>query len=195
MGVALAALPAIAAVAGIAGAGVSAYGAYETGQATSASDAYQAQVAANNAALAKQQSKLDIQSGEIQAVDQGLKTKATVGQEKAAQGASGIDPNAGSAVDVRAGTAEMGMVDSLTVRSNAVKKAYGDEVTAASDTAQGQLDTMGATQAETAGDIGAAGTLLSGASTVGSNYAKFQNSFGTNGAAPTQGLAGIGAIS
>lgn len=195
MGVALAALPAISAVAGIAGAGISAYGAYESGQATAASDSYQAQVAANNSTLAKQQSKLDIQSSEIQAVDQGLKTKATIGQEKAAQGASGIDPNTGSAVAVRAGTAEMGMVDVSTIRSNAVKKAYADEVTANSDTAQGQLDTMGASQASTAGDIGAAGTLLSGASTVGSNYAKLQNVVGANAAAPTMGLSGIGAVS
>lgn len=189
MGVALAALPAIAAVAGIAGAGVSAYGAYESGQATAASDAYQAQVAANNAALAKQQGKLDIQSGEIQAVDSGLKTKAAVGTEKAQQGASGLDVNSGSAVDVRAGTASTGMLDALTIRSNSAKKAYADEVTANSDTAQGQLDTMGATQAETAGDIGAAGTLLTGASTVGGNYAKFQNSFGaTPGPGAVSGL-------
>src|SRR6201999_2427854 len=103
-----------------------AFGTYEQGQATAQADAYQAQVAANNAAIAKQQSKLDIQSGEITAQEQGLKTRAAVGQEKAAQGASGIDVNTGSAVDVRAGTAEMGMVDSLADRSNAAKKAYAD---------------------------------------------------------------------
>jgi hypothetical protein len=170
------------AVIGAVGAATTAYGSYESGQATAASDSYQAQVAENNATLAKQQSKLDIQSGEIAAVDQGLKTKATIGSQKAQQGASGIDVNSGSAADVRAGTSEMGMVDVSTIRSNAAKKAYADEVTANSDTAQGQLDTMGASSAETGADIGAAGTLLSGASTVGSNYVKLQNAIGSGNA-------------
>lgn len=189
MGIALAALPAISAVVGLAGAGISAAGAMEQGQATAASDAYQAQVAANNAALATQQGKLDIQSGEIQAVNSGLKTRAAVGTEKSQQGASGIDVNTGSAANVRAGTASMGMLDALTVRSNAAKKAYADEVQATSDTAQGQLDTFAGEQAGTGADIAAAGTLLSGASTVGGNYAKFQGAYGgTPSAGPAAGL-------
>ena len=196
MGVALAALPAISAVAGLAGAGISAAGAYSSGQATAASDAYQAQVAANNAALARQQGKLDIQSGEIAAVNQGLKTRATVGEQKAMQGASGIDVNTGSAAAVRAGTGEMGMLDALTIRSNAVKKAYADEVQANSDTAQGQMDIAAGENAKTAGDLGAAGALINGAATVGGNYAKFQTGFGGSGggAAPTMGLNGLPAV-
>lgn len=198
MGIDPVSLMAMSAVVGLAGSGVAAAGAHEAGQATAASDAYQAQVATNNAALAQQQGKLDIQSGEIAAVNQGLKTRAAVGQQKAAQGASGIDVNTGSAAAVRAGTAETGMLDSLTIRSNAAKKAYADEVQANSDTAQGQLDLMGAEQAKTAGDVAAAGDLLSGVSTVGSSYAKFQTGFGGTGgggAAPTMGLNGLPAIS
>ena len=175
MGVALAPL---ALVAGIGGAALSAAGSIESGNATQEADSYQAQVAANNAKLAQQQGKLDIQSGEIAAVNQGLKTKAAVGQEKAAQGSSGIDVNTGSAVAVRAGTASTGMLDALTIRSNAAKKSYSDEVQAQSDTAQGVLDTFAGEQAQTAGDIGAATSLLSGASTVGGNYLKYQGQFG-----------------
>ena len=159
---------------------------WNSGSATAASEAYQAQVAANNAKIAQQQSKLDIQSGEIAAVDQGLKTKTAVGQEKAAQGASGLDVNTGSAADVRAGTAETGLVDVSTIRSNASKKAYEDEVTATSDTAQSQLDTFAGAQATEGADIGAAGTLLSGASTVGANYLKLQNSTGAS--SPASGI-------
>jgi hypothetical protein len=177
--------PVSLAVMGAVGAATSAAGTLATGSSTAAADAYQAQVATNNAALAKQQSKLDIQSGEIQAVNQGLKTKATVGQEKAAQGASGIDVNTGSAADVRAGTAQLGTLNELTTRSDAAKKAYTDEVTAQSDTAQGVLDTYAGESAETGAEIGAAGTLLSNASTVGANYAKLQNVTST----------GIGAVS
>lgn len=163
------------AIAGIAGTVISAAGQYEQGQATAAASAYQAQVAANNAAIAKTNALMDIQSGEIAAVNSGLKTRAQVGSEKANQGASGVDVNTGSAVNVRAGTAETGMLDALTIRSNAAKEAYGQEVTATSDTAQSQLDTMEGSQAAEAGEIGAAGSLLSGASTVGGNYLKYQN--------------------
>jgi hypothetical protein len=171
MGVALAP---VALAAGIAGSAVSAYGAYESGQANSAAAAYQSAVAANNAQIAQQNSRLDIQAGETASFNQGLKTRAAVGQEKAAQGASGIDVNTGSAPAVRAGTAQMGMLDALTIRSNAAKEAYGQEVQATSDTAQSQLDTMESEQASTAGDIGAVGSLLNGVSTVGGNWAKFQ---------------------
>lgn len=171
--------PVSLAVIGGVGAAVSAAGTLEQGKATAASDAYQAQVAANNAKLAQQEGKLDIQSGEIAAVNQGLKTRAAVGTQKASQGASGIEVNSGSAPNVRAGTASMGMLDALTIRSNAAKKSYADEVQANSDTAQGQLDTFAGDQAITGSEIGAAGTLLSSASTVGSNYAKLQNATGS----------------
>lgn len=170
--------PVSLAVIGGIGAATTAVGTLAAGSSTAAADSYKAAVAANNAQLATQQSKLDIQSGEIAAVNQGLKTKAAVGQEKAAQGASGIDVNTGSAAAVRAGTAETGMLDALTIRSNAAKKAYADEVTAQSDTEQGVLDTYAGQSAETGAELGAAGTLLSGASTVGNNYAKLQNAFG-----------------
>lgn len=182
-------------VIGAVGAATTAAGTLAAGSSTAAADAYQAQVANNNAQLATQQGKLDIQSGEIAAVDSGLKTKAAVGSEKASQGASGIDVNSGSAADVRAGTASMGMLDALTIRSNAAKKSYSDEVTAQSDTSQGVLDTYAGESAKTGSEIGAAGTLLSGASTVGGNYLKLQNASGAAGAPATQGLAGIGAIS
>ena len=170
-------LPIAAAVMGGIGSGISAYGQYEAGQAQSKAAAYQAQVAANNAAIAKQNATMDIQAGEVAAVNQGLKTRATIGNEKAAQGAGGIDVNTGTAVAVRAGTAQMGMLDALTTRSNSAKAAYAQEVQATSDTAQSQLDTAQSQQAAIAGDIGAAGSMVSGASTTGANYTKWQTQF------------------
>lgn len=178
MGIDPASLAVESMVVGAIGAGVSGYGQYETGKANSESASYQATVAANNAAVAKENATMDIQAGEVAAVNKGLQTRAVVGSEKANQGASGIDVNTGSAVDVRAGTAEMGMLDALTIRSDAAKKAYGQEVAATSDTAQSQLDTMQSDQASIAGDIGATGTMLSGASTVGNNYARYKQMYG-----------------
>jgi hypothetical protein len=178
MGVAMAALPVISAVAGIAGAGVSAYGAIKQGQSASDAYAYKAQVAANNAAIGRQRAVQEIQAGEIAAVNQGLKTRAKVASEKAQQGAAGIDVNTGSAAMVREGTAELGMLDALTIRSNAAKKAWAAQVDATSSEAQAQLDRAAGENAETSGYINAAGSLLSGASTVGGSYAKWQTNYG-----------------
>lgn len=182
MGVAIPALMIASTVAGLAGAGVSAYGQVKQGEAIASSEAYKAQVAENNAAIGRQNAVLDIQAGEISAVNKGLVTRAKVGSEKAQQGAAGVDVNTGSAADVRTGTAELGMLDSLTIRSGAAKKAWSDEVAATSDTAQAQLDRAAGSQAEEAGAIGATGSLLSGAATVGKNYASWQTQYGGGGA-------------
>ena len=171
------------AIAGI-GAGISAYGKYEAGQAQAATASYQAQVAANNAAIAKENATLEMNAGEVAATNQGMKTRAMVGAEKAGQGAGGIDVNTGSTVAVRSGTEELGLLDAMTIRSNAARKAYGYQVAATSDTAQSQLDTMEASQAKQAGDIGALGTLLSSASSVGGKFAGLKMS--TGGGAPAE---------
>lgn len=168
------ALPVMGVVAGLAGAGVSAAGSYMTGQANSEAAAYQAQVARNNAVIARQNATTDIQAGEAAAVNEGLKTRARLGQEKAAQGASGIDVNTGSAADVRAGTDEIGMLQAMTIRSNAAKTAYSDQVQASSQEAQAQLDTMESEKDQDGAVLGSLGTLLSGASSVGASWRQYQ---------------------
>lgn len=184
MPVLAAALPAITAVSGLAGAGLSAVGAVEGGKATAANDKYQAAVASYNAQIADQNATWAIQSGETQAANQGLKTRATVGAEKAAEGANGVDVNSGSAANVRAGTQSMGLLDAMTIRSNASRSAYGYQVQATNDTAQSQLDTSAAGQAVTAGDIAGGAGLLSGASTVAGKYAGYLQTSG-GGSNPT----------
>ena len=163
----------VSAITGLIGAGVSAAGQVEAGQAQAEAYAYQAQVARNNAAIAQSNAKLDIQAGETAATNQGLKTRAAVGTARANQGASGIDPNTGSATAVQSGIGELGYLDAMTLRSNAAKAAYSEQVKATSETAQAGVE---AQQAPEAAAIGATGTLLSGVSTAGSNFAKMQNS-------------------
>jgi hypothetical protein len=153
-----------------AGAGISAYGKYEAGQGTQASMAYQAQIAANNAIIAKQNAQWDIHAGEAAANAAGLKTRAQVGSTVAKMAASGIATGVGSAAETVAGEREVGAINSMTIRSNASRQAYGDEVQATSDTAQAQLDTMEGRQAAEAGDLGAMGSLLSSASTTGKYF-------------------------
>lgn len=175
---------AAAGAAGLVGAGTSAYGAYKSGQANAASAMYQSQVAANNALIAKQNISLTQAAGDAQEAALGMKTSASVGAMKAAQGASGVDVNTGSNANVRLAAGKLGALDMLTTRSNTARAAYGYEVAEESDTAESELLQSEASQAKTAGDISALGTFLSGASSVGAKYAPLQlgaNSPGTSG--------------
>lgn len=159
------------------GGGIKAFGSYEGGQATQAQMAYQAQVAANNAIIAKRNAQLDIQAGEAAANDRGMKTRAQVGSAVAQTAAGGVATGVGSAAQVVAGTKEVGMLDSLRIRSNASRQANADLVQANNYTAQGQLDTMEGKQAAEGGDLGAIGSLLSSAGTVGGQYAQYNKNF------------------
>jgi hypothetical protein len=175
------------AAAGLAGAGVAAEGTMQGASANKQNLFYQAQVAQNNAKLQQQNATQEMQTGEVQAGNQGLKTAEQVGATKAGQAASGVDVNSKSSTEVRAGEAELGAVDQGTVLSNASRRAYGFQVGAASDLAQSQLDIQGGKQAAAAGPISAAGSLLSGASSVGRAYAGWKNATGV----PASGTAGV----
>lgn len=169
-------------IVGLIGAAVSAYGTYEQGQAQSKAAAYQAQVAQNNANVARENASMESAAGEAAVTNKGLQTRATVGKAKAYAGTSGVDPGTGSEATVRGGVEEIGMLDALTTRSTAAKKAWAQEVQSTSDEAQSKLYSFESDTAAIGGDIGAAGSLLSGASTVGGNYLRWQNQFGSTGA-------------
>jgi hypothetical protein len=153
-----------------AGAGISAYGKYETGQSTQAAMAYQAQVASNNAIIAKRNAQWDMQAGEAAANAQGLKTRAQVGSAVAQTAAAGVATGVGSAAATVAGEREVGLINAMTIRSNSSREAYGQEVAATSDQAQAGLYGMEGSQAAEAGDLGAVGSLLSSAGNWGSKY-------------------------
>ena len=167
-------------IASIGSAIIGGFGAIQQGRAASASANYNAQVAANNAKIAQQNATWAGQAGEAQAAASEAKTRAAVGATQAAQGASGVDVNSGSASDVRASQAEIGMLDALTIRSNAARQAYGYQTQSASDTAQSKLDKSQAKNDSTAGLIGGGATLLGGLGTTAMNYGKFiqSNSLG-----------------
>ena len=110
--------------AGLSGA-VGALGAIEGASATQKTAQYQAQVAANNEQIAKNDASLTEAAGQQSVEQEGQKTKATVGAIEAGQAASNIDVNSGSAVDVRSSASELGQLNQLTTLGNAEKQAYG----------------------------------------------------------------------
>lgn len=139
------------------GAGLKAYGSYEEGQAVAKEAKYNAAVQENNAAYASA-------AGQSQAEVESLKDAAGQGHLKAAQGANNIDVNSGSAVKVQEGARAAGEIDAANVENNALLQAYGYKQEAA-------LQRNKATQAQISGDIGAVGSLLEGAQSVGGKWA------------------------
>lgn len=114
------------------GAGMGIMGQVGANQAGQAQAAYQAQVAKNNATIARynqQMAEYDAsiaaQKGEAAATAQGLKDSANFGAIKAGQAASGVDVNSGSAVDVQSSAAALGELNSMTIKSDSAREAYG----------------------------------------------------------------------
>ncbi len=141
---------------------MNAYGQMQAANASANASEYNAEVSENNAEIAKQQAEWAAQEGVQNAAMSQLKTRADVAGIKTNQAASGIDINSGSAVDVQESARELGMLDALTIRSNAARKAYGFQVEETSDRAQANLDRYMAKNTKTAGKIGAGTTLLAG---------------------------------
>lgn len=155
--------------------GISAIGAITQGQAASENAQFQSEVASQNQQIANMNAQQTTQVGEAQTEQQQQKTKATVGAIEAAQGASGIDVNTGSAVDVRSSASELGELDALTIRSNAARTAYGFEVNAQNQGAESQLLSQESEQAEIGGGLSGFGSLLSGVSQGSRNYLAWQS--------------------
>lgn len=152
---------------------LSAYGAYEQGQASKAAAGYNAQLAANNAKVAQQNAAYAGAEGDVNAGNEGMKTRATVGAITANQGASGVRLDSGSSVATRESAAKVGMLNQQTIRSNAARTAYGYQTQAANATAQGQLYNYESKMANQSSYINAGSTILGGAGRALNNYQKF----------------------
>ncbi len=160
----------------VAGAAASAYGAMQQANAQAQAGKFNAQVAANNATIATQNANYAARAGDEAANVEQMKNRAKIGGILANQAASGVDVNQDSAVDIRQSAAELGQLDTETIRANAARKAYGYQVDAVDSTNQSNLDKYQAKSAQSAGAIGAAGTILGAAGGVADKYGGFLNS-------------------
>lgn len=181
--------------AGGAGSIVNAIGQVFSGQSQGNMYAYQAGVATMNKNIALQNADYARIAGEVSAQESGMKTRAVVGEQKAMQGRSGLDVNRGSLVQVRTSQLEVGAEDEAIIRSNAARKAYGYDVEAAQSEAQSRLYTAASSGAKTAGWIGAAGSILGGASSVSSKWLDYQKNFGNTGGGSSGGGESVSVLS
>lgn len=183
---------AIPAALSIGGSLVKGAGSLKGGAASNQASQYQAMVARNNAIALRQMADRTVAGGLVNADVTSMRGAANVGAIKTKQGANGINVNSGSAVDVRAGAAAAGKFDADTVLANADLQSYGYRVKASQEEAQAKLYEMGGAQSQTAGEIGAAGSLLGAASAVPWNFLGGGGDTGvTAAAAPAGGYGGF----
>ena len=109
---------------------------------------YNAGIAAQNAQIARAQGEAAVQAQQRNAARR-------IGTMIANYGASGVQTDAGSPLDVLADSAAMATLDSLTIRYNYALKAAGFE-------SQAALDRNAAKSARTSGYFNAIGAGLSG---------------------------------
>lgn len=156
-----------ASVASVAAAGVSAYSSYQQGQAMAAQSAYNAEIARRNAALAAQKGQLTKSSTNLEADKFQRQTRFMKAAQETAYAKAGVQM-AGTPLMVTAETQRQADIDELAIRyagsvelSNVIAEQAKQEQNA-------KLFKMQGSQYKTAGDLGAASSLLSGLGNAGS---------------------------
>lgn len=130
-------------------AGVSAIGSMFSGEGRAQAHEYNAQIAMQNALIARQQ-------GEAAAEAQGRDAKRKLGSMVANFGASGVMTDSGSALEVLADSARMAMLDNLTIKYNANLKALSASM-------QGDMERSAGKNSRTAALLGAGAGAITGA--------------------------------
>ena len=176
---------------------------YQAESAAAAAEAqrYQMQVANNNAISAQQNAAYERARAANEAEIQDTKSRATMGAQLAGMAASGFDVNTGSAIDIRESTKKLSRLDNLSVRQAGELSAREFDQQARNDKASAALYGAGAqnsmreaafrrssaSDARTAGYLGAFSSLLGTASSVGSKW----NTFKTAGLGGRSGTGGL----
>lgn len=156
--------------ANVAGGGLGIFSALAGGSAKAEAYKYQSSMAWYNAAIAKQNEKYAFDVGEQQAEKAGIAGAAQAGQIKAAQAASGLDVNSGSAKRVQESQHLVSQMDLQTIREKAAKTAYDFSVQATNYENQAKGYSKAAANARTEGVLGAVSSFVGTAGSVASKW-------------------------
>jgi hypothetical protein len=133
----------------------------------------QAFVDTENAAFATQAAADAKARGELDSGYRQMQASAEIGSMRAEAGASGVDGSVGSASDAMAQTRRLAALDSLILRNNASREAWGYEVqahnylrSAESARKRGEADLMGTL-------LGGAGQTLDSTAKLGADVYKW----------------------
>ena len=151
---------------------IGAAGQIQEARATASANKFNAQVAEMNANLAERRSRDAIERGAQEEQRKRQEVAQIKGKQIAAMAANGVDLTFGSPLDTIVDTAVLGELDALTIRTNAYREAYEHRVDAVNKRADASMSRAAAKNAATAGYIGAAGTVLTGAGKAYGQYKK-----------------------
>lgn len=163
--------PAVALVAMAAATAVSAYSSIQQGKAANAQAEYQAQVSKNNQVMANYQAEDALRRGKLEERRQRLRTERLKGEQRAAFASNNVALDQGSPLDVLEQTAGEGELDALIIRHNAEREAIARRFQGQNYGAEAEMSLLQGKAAKKAGYIGAASSVLSGASTFAGGYA------------------------
>lgn len=155
-----------------AGSLLSAGGSISSGIASSGMYTYQSGIAKLNQQLDAQNEEFARQEGEQQASQFGIKAGQQLGQIKASQASAGFDVRSGSDAQVRTSQRTLNTIDTDIIRSNAAKTAYNYQVQGSIAGQQASMYSSAASNAMTAGIIGAGSSVLGGIGSVSSQWLK-----------------------
>lgn len=156
------------------GTGLSVASALMGGSSSSKQYAYQAGIAQMNKKIALQNADYAREAGEGEAQAFGTKAAYRQGEIRTTQAASGLNVNSGSNLEVQQSQAKVDAQDMSTIRDNAARRAYGYETEAVNQEAKANAYKMAAKNAKTEGFLGAATSLVSGATSVASKWTQGQ---------------------
>jgi hypothetical protein len=144
----------------------SAYVSYDTNK---QAGKVQEAMAENNARLAADDAANAMAMGDRESEQQTWRTRAILGQQRAAVAAQGIDPTMGTPLELLGETAMFGEVDQQTIRLNAARNAWGFRAQETNIRNQSALDRYTTKQKGNA-------TILSGLSSMAGSASSFYGS-------------------
>jgi hypothetical protein len=147
---------------GALGLGIKTFGQIKQARAENKALEYNAKLAEQNARLQEAQAQDAIVRGQEEERRKRVQIAQTISDQRAGYAASGVVVDRDSALNVAADTAYLGEQDALTIRANAAREAWGNQVQASSYRSQSKL----LRRSKSNPYLGAAGSLLTGASSI-----------------------------
>lgn len=148
----------------------SAYSSIQQGQAAKKAANYQAAIQERNAQTAEQQARAAKTKAESDKLALRLRLSEDVGKGRTGYAAGNVALGEGSPVDWEADLRDRVDYDLSTIEYNADLEAWGYNEQASNYRSEASLSRLQGKNAEAAGNMGAVGSLLSGASTVAGGY-------------------------
>lgn len=131
---------------------------------------YAAGIARNNQIAANHAANDAIERGKVDRARAAIAAKQTVGAQRAALAAGGVEVNSGSALDLQVETTRLGEYDQLVAMNNAQREALGFRTQGANFGGEVGLHTSAAQNSLTSGQTKATASLIGTAGSVADKW-------------------------